>query len=347
MAWYCVPSDAPRGVDRNARPQAREQVRPIVGPARPGVEVGVQQLAHRDGHVHGRPQADRRPFEVLRRDADDGEALAVDDQLPVEDRWILSESRRPIAVPEDHDARLAHEFVVIRIEQPSESGPQLQDRKITAGHEQALAARRLRLVCEVCGEVDVRRDVREDRLDLLQVAEHGVAEDDLAVARSPAVSEAGLRTRRAQVHELRRTGSRDRLQQHLMEHGKNAGCGADAERERDDSRGREGRPRPKQPDGVAPVAAGGHKESAETARARRHHLAGKRTGNGCQLLAGAPDGLVGIASSRERAAVGFFDVLRELLDHLIGQRRRTAELPPDERAPVTHDAGLRRAPARR
>ena len=62
-----------RGFDRDARPQAREQVRPIVRPERP-IRVGVQHRAQRDRDEHGRPHPDRRAVEALRRDADDRQA---------------------------------------------------------------------------------------------------------------------------------------------------------------------------------------------------------------------------------------------------------------------------------
>src|SRR5262249_10480136 len=101
-------------------------------------------------------------------------------------------------------------------------------------HEQSAAARRLTVVGEVRAEGDVRRDVREDRLDLLEVPEHRVTERRLAVALLPATPEAGLRSGRVEVHELRRTGNGERLQQHLMEHGKDAGGRADPKRERED-----------------------------------------------------------------------------------------------------------------
>ena len=206
-----------RGFDGDPRPQAREQVRPIVGPERP-TGLGVQHRAQRDRDEHGWPHPDRRAVEALRSNANDREALAVDDYLLVEDGWIEAESRRPIVVAEHHHARLADDVVVIRIEQSSQRGLQLQHRKIAARHEEAFAARRLRLVREVCAEADVRRDVREHGLDLLQVSEHGIAEDDIAVAGAAAAPKARLRTGRAQVHEFRRIANRERLQQHLMEH---------------------------------------------------------------------------------------------------------------------------------
>ena len=43
------------------------------------------------------------------------------------------------------------------------------------------------------------------------------AEDHFAVARAAATPEAGLRAGRAQVHECRRVGNRELLQQHMME----------------------------------------------------------------------------------------------------------------------------------
>src|SRR5262249_23128793 len=89
IAWYWAPSDA-RGGDPDSRPQAREQVRPIVRPERP-VGVGVQHRAQRDRGEHGRPYSDRRAVEALWRDADDGQTLAVDDDLFVENRGIEPE----------------------------------------------------------------------------------------------------------------------------------------------------------------------------------------------------------------------------------------------------------------
>ena len=89
------------------------------------------------------------------------------------------------------------------------------------------------------GEADVSRDVRENGLDLLQVAEHRIAEDHFAVTFAAAAPEAWLRAGRAQVHECRWIGNRERLQQYLMEHRKDASGGANTERERDNRDGRD------------------------------------------------------------------------------------------------------------
>ncbi len=100
----------------------------------------------------------------------------------------------------------------------------------------------------------MRRDVGEDGLDFLQVTEHAVAENDVAVAGAAAALEAGLRAGRAQIHEFRRVGNRERLQQHLMEHRKDSSSRPDAECQGDDGDGRDERSSEKRADGERETA---------------------------------------------------------------------------------------------
>ena len=155
---------------------------------------------------------------------------------------------------EDDDRRLADEAIVVRVEQPPERRLDLQDLEVVARDEQPLPGHRLAVEGHVRAEGDVRRDAGEHRLHLLQVAEHRVAEDGIAVPGLPARLRSRLRPRRRQVDELRRPRHVQRLEQHLVEAREDRRIGADPERQRHDGDDRDKRGLEQGPEGELEAA---------------------------------------------------------------------------------------------
>jgi hypothetical protein len=80
----------------------------------------------------------------------------------------------------------------------------------------------------------VRGDPREDLLLSLEVAEHGVTEDRLAIAGLSARLRSRLGPGSSEVHQLTWLPNGQRPQERLLEERENGGIGADSQRERDD-----------------------------------------------------------------------------------------------------------------
>jgi hypothetical protein len=106
---------------------------------------------------------------------------------------------------------------------------------------------------QVRPEEDVGGDVREHGVRLLQIAEHQVAEDMLAVAGLVARVGSRFGTRGREIHELLRGRHRERPQQHLVEQREDRGVCADAQRERQDRHGGDKRCLEQPPDGQLQV----------------------------------------------------------------------------------------------
>src|SRR5207249_4308484 len=93
-----------------------------------------------------------------------------------------------------NDMRFPRRAVVVGVEKPANRRLETQHREVVARYEEAFAALRLTARREVGGEGDVRGDPREGRLYTLQIAEHRVAEDRVAVACLAARRAARLRS---------------------------------------------------------------------------------------------------------------------------------------------------------
>ena len=130
--------------------------------------------------------------------------------------------------------RFAGGRVVARAEQTADRRPNAEYRKIAAGHEHALAVDRLLRVGKVRAEDSVSRDPNEDRLRLLEIAEHRVAENGIAVASHVALRLPGLGAGGGEVDQPMGLLHRQGAQQHLVEQRENSGVRADAERQRQD-----------------------------------------------------------------------------------------------------------------
>ena len=234
IAWYCALSAARAcSIATPGRSLANRysEYRRTVVPAAP---ARLHRLPQGDRDEHARLAPERRAVEPARRDADDRQRLAVDDHRLVEHGRIGGELRRPVGVAEHDDRRLADEAIVVAVEEPPERRLLLQHLEVVARDHEALRVLRLALERKVGAEEQMRRDAREDRLDLLQIAEHGVAEDRVAVARLAARLRSRLGPGRREIDQPAGLRHRHRLEQHLVETGENGRVGANPERERDD-----------------------------------------------------------------------------------------------------------------
>ena len=136
---------AARLIDGDARPEPGEDVGPVAAAIAESREIRLERRAQRDRHEHLRPRADGRAREPTRRDADDREALAVDDQRVVQHGRVRPEPRAPVVVAENHDAGFANRTIVAGVEQPAERGHEAEHLKVAARHEHASTAERLTL----------------------------------------------------------------------------------------------------------------------------------------------------------------------------------------------------------
>ena len=157
------------------------------------------------------------------------------------------EPAQPVGMAQDGHVRFTDRPVVFRSDQAAQRRRQLEHREIAARHQHSRSAERLSLIGEVRAEDPMRRHAGEGRLHALEVAKHRVAEDFVAVARLIARMRARLGTGRRKVDQPIRLGHRQRLEEDLVETGKDRGVRADAERQRHnrddrDERGLEERP---------------------------------------------------------------------------------------------------------
>ena len=88
----------------------------------------------------------------------------------------------------------------------------------------------------------------EPGLPRFEVAEHRIAEYEVAVAGHAAARRARLRPWRLEIDQPLRFGHRQRLHQDLMKQRKQRGRRADAEREHHDNHDRQGRTPPQRPE---------------------------------------------------------------------------------------------------
>ena len=218
---------------RDAGLQTGEQVDPISAPVLwRAARIGRQAPAHRDRHEDVSLQPDGRSVKPRRRDADDGHGVSVDGDRLVEDVRAPAHVALPVGVTQHDDLGPVHRAIVARSQQAAERRPQTEHGKVAARHEQALALRGLVAITQIDGEVAVRGDAGEDRLEALQVPEHGIAEHRRAFTHAAAGRRSGPRPGRHEIHQPARLGNRQGLEEQLVEQGEHRRVGADAERER-------------------------------------------------------------------------------------------------------------------
>src|SRR5437867_5614453 len=102
------------------------------------------------------------------------------------------------------------------------------------GHEHPSAIQRLTMVGQVRTERSVGGDAREYRLPALEIAEHRIAEDELAAPRLTARLRARLRPGRGEIDEPLRLPHWKRPEKQLIEQREDRRVGADPERQRHD-----------------------------------------------------------------------------------------------------------------
>ena len=231
-------------VDGNLRPQAGEQVEPVVPAILEAALVlnRIQPRIHRERHEDPGWHVDRRAAESGRRHAYDGQRLTVDQQHVSEHVARAAQRVLPELVAQDGDRMAADRLVDLRTEQPPQRRHEAQRREVRAGDLHALDdVEAPPPPGSAEHEAAVRRDVREDRLLPLQVAEHRVAEHLVAFAGPVAEVRAGLRPRRFQVDQALRLDDRQRTQQQLAIEGEDRRVGPDAERQRQNRDARDDR----------------------------------------------------------------------------------------------------------
>jgi hypothetical protein len=221
-----------RLLDRHAGLEAREQIRPVALPVVEAFPPWGHQLAHGHRHEDLRLAPERGAAESTRRDPDDGQRLAVDDDRFVQYGGIAAKPRCPVPVAQHSHEVIADVPIVVRAEQPAERRLDAEHRKIRARYERALAVHRLAAIGEVGAEAHVRRDAGEHRLQAFEIAKHRVAEDHLARTSLRARCRAGLRSGSRQVDQLARPDHGQSPQQRLFEQRKHRRVGPYAKRQR-------------------------------------------------------------------------------------------------------------------
>ncbi len=228
----------PGPLDRHARLQAREDIRPVaLAVVELAVEPRLHGRAHGERHEHVRLGAHGRATEALGSHADHGHRVPVHDHRAVEHVRVGPEVVLPVLVGE-HDHRMLPDVLVVGdAEQTPQRRLHAQDREVGPRDEHPRRVQRVALEGQVGAEQPVRRDAGERQVRLLQVAEHRVAEDLVAVARLVARLGAGLRPRRPQVDEPIGILHRQLLEQDLVEQREDGGVRPDPERERQHGHG--------------------------------------------------------------------------------------------------------------
>ncbi len=221
-------------LQRYLRLESAEEIGPV---ALATLEAGVARghhAPHGHRHEHHWPFAEGGAFEAARCHPDNGEGLAVDLDGLAEHRRVGAEVRGPVAVAQHGDEMPADGLIVAGPQQPSDSGLQLERREVGTGDQRATAADRLIVIGEVGAEAAVRGEAGEHRLALLEIPEHRVAEDHVAVAGLAAGLRARLGAGGRKIHQLIGFGHRQRLEQHLVDQREDRGVGPDAEGQRED-----------------------------------------------------------------------------------------------------------------
>ena len=227
-----------RPFDRDARLQPGEEIGPVAAPVFEATVSRIHESPHGNRHEYVRFRAERGPVETPRGHPHDRHRMSIDDDRLVEYSRIGAEAIRPIVVAQHRHEILADGLVVPRIEQAAQGRSKAEHRKVGSGHEHSLSGRGLTGVRQVRSEAHMGRDPRESALGALEVTEHRVAEDLLAITRLAARGRARVGAGGAEVDELLRRFDRKGHQQDLIEERKDGGIRADSEAEREHRHGR-------------------------------------------------------------------------------------------------------------
>jgi hypothetical protein len=218
----------------NARLQPRHQRKPdglvviqIVARRHPR----HRNFNHADGDKDsGSVSADCR-IEVLRRHAEDGEGMAINQHRLAYRAGRSSESRSPIGVAEHSNGIRVFRRIVLLREQAAKRRLHAKKLKVVAGHNFGILV--LRLVVPAHANLRAVRGqyAREDPVLVAQVFVHGIREVVI-----PIPAEAARRSREAscplETHQVLRLLNRQHPQQHLVEEREHGRVGANAQRQR-------------------------------------------------------------------------------------------------------------------
>ena len=108
--------------------------------------------------------------------------------------------RLPISVTQDRHEVGPEAPVVVGSEEPAQRGPEAQGREVGPGRVHPIPRHRLVPIREADPEDTVGGETREHGLLPLEVPEHGIAEDRIAVSRLAARLRPRLRTGGLEVH---------------------------------------------------------------------------------------------------------------------------------------------------
>ena len=184
------------------------------------VPFGLHGALHGDGHIDVRQAAPHDAVEARRRDADDGERSAVDEQRPAFD-GRLGKMRFPVIEIENGNRVGAFRGLVAGHEEAAESGPHAQHLEVVAGDH----FRGDRFGMIVPDHADAGRrggdQAAQNRVAVAQVAVHGIGEFVLVAGSVSAfgVVVAGGIAGEAQHDELAGVLHGKSAQQRLAEHG--------------------------------------------------------------------------------------------------------------------------------
>ena len=171
-----------------------------------------------------------RAGESARRDPDDGEGMAVDQQFGAE-YGRIEIMFLPVGVADDRDWNVAPECFLFRRERPTADERNAEDGKIIRADDAAESAPRVAFLAEADhGEV-VRHHVGEDRILAADVL--------VGRIRKTAICFRVLLVLRENLDDFLRFRVRRWREKHRVDEAEHRGVRADAERENDHSRGGE------------------------------------------------------------------------------------------------------------
>ena len=238
------------GLHRHAGLQAAEHVHPSCAAIEQTVPAGRHLPLHHRRDPQRRRFADVNPTETWLRNADYGHRLVVDQDLAPDDIRCAAEGVGPVIVRDDDDRVGVADEIVRFGDEATEVRPDAEHGEIRARHD----FRQHRLMLPSRRQVHRRRMPAQDAVEelrlRLQIAAHRVGHQ---VATAPAVRERIASP--VDQHDAVRIPDRKQSQQHLIDERKDGGVGADAEREGQDRRQREGGRPYQRADGVSAVAA--------------------------------------------------------------------------------------------
>ncbi len=205
--------------------------------------IAVQLPPHGQGNPkvrHVRLSAD----ELLGGDPDDLVGMAVEANVPTDERRVAAESPAPEALAQDNDRVRPRREVILRRQEPSERRLTAKHREIVAGNRQPEGEL---IACGndvvVCGRPpgDGVTERNRERSERDHACEDIVAVADVAILGDGEVVSPSVAIQRIQPHQCFRLTNRQRTQHEGVEERERCGVDAHAQRQRRDRDGGEGR----------------------------------------------------------------------------------------------------------